>query len=45
VLAPASIERSVLAWFAAKAEQRGIELSTLLSEVLMRDIEISEALK
>ena len=45
VLMPASIERSVWEYFSGKAEQRGIELSDLLTEVLKRDIEISEALK
>ncbi len=45
VLMPASIEHSVWRYFAAKAEQRGIALSELLTEVLRRDIEINEALK
>ena len=45
VLMPASIERSVWEYFSDKAEQRGIELSDLLTEVLRRDIEINEALK
>ena len=45
VLMPASIEKSVWAYFSDKAEERGIELSELLTEVLKRDIEISEALK
>ena len=45
VLLPTSIEKSVWEYFAGKAEQRGIELSALLTEVLSRDIEISEALK
>jgi len=45
VLMPASIERSVWAYFSGKAEQRGVELSGLLTEVLKRDIEINEALK
>jgi hypothetical protein len=45
VLVPASIEREVWEYFSGKAEQRGIELSELLSEVLRRDIEINEALK
>ncbi len=45
VFMPASIERSVWEYFSGKAEQRGIELSELLTEVLRRDIEISEALK
>jgi hypothetical protein len=44
VFMPASIEKSVWEYFAGKAEQRGIELSALLTEVLRRDIEISEAL-
>ena len=45
VLMPASIERSVWEYFSGKAEQRGVELSELLTEVLKRDIEINEALK
>jgi hypothetical protein len=45
VLMPASIEKSVWEYFAGKAQQRGIELSELLTEVLKRDIEINEALK
>jgi hypothetical protein len=32
-------------YFNGKAEQRGIELSELLTEVLKRDIEINEALR
>ncbi|MGI8744510.1 MAG: hypothetical protein ACR2NN_18435 [Bryobacteraceae bacterium] len=42
---PASIERGVWEYFSGKAEQKGVELSELLSEVLKRDIEINEALK
>jgi hypothetical protein len=42
---PASIERSVWEHFSEKAEQRGVDLSELLTEVLQRDIEINEALK
>jgi len=45
VFLPVSIERSVWEYFAVRAEQKGIELSQLLTEVLKRDIEISEALK
>jgi hypothetical protein len=45
ILMPASIEKNVWEYFAGKAEQRGIELSALLTEVLRRDIEINEALK
>ena len=45
VFLPVSIERSVWEYFSGKAEQRGMELSELLSEVLKRDIEINEALK
>jgi hypothetical protein len=45
VFLPASIERSVWEYFSGKAEERGVDLSELLSEVLKRDIEISEALK
>ncbi len=45
VFPPASIEKPVWEYFAEKAHQRGIGLSTLLNEVLRRDIEIGEALK
>jgi hypothetical protein len=45
VLMPASIEKSVWVYFSGKAEERGIHLSELLTEVLQRDIEINEALK
>ena len=45
ILMPASIERSVWEYFSGKAEQRGVDLSDLLTEVLKRDIEINEALK
>ncbi len=45
VFLPASIERSVWEYFSAKAEQKGIDLSELLTDVLKRDIEINEALK
>ena len=45
VFVPASIEREIWDYFSGKAEQRGIELAELLSEVLRRDIEIHEALK
>jgi hypothetical protein len=45
VLMPASIEKSVWTYFSGKAEERGIQLSDLLTEVLKRDIEINEALK
>ena len=45
VFLPASIERSVWQYFAKKAEQKGVDLSDLLTDVLKRDIEINEALK
>ena len=45
ILMPASIEKSVWEYFSEKAEQRGVQLSDLLTEVLKRDIEINEALK
>jgi len=45
VFVPASIERGVWEYFAGKAEQKGVDLSELLTEVLKRDIEINEALK
>jgi hypothetical protein len=45
VLMPASIEKSVWTYFSGKAEERGVPLSDLLTEVLKRDIEINEALR
>jgi len=45
VFLPASIEKSVWEYFSGKAEQRGMNLSELLTEILKRDIEINEALK
>ena len=45
VFLPTSIERSVWEYFAGKAEQKGVNLSDLLTDVLKRDIEINEALK
>jgi hypothetical protein len=45
IFVPASIERGVWEYFSVKAEQKGVEISELLSEVLRRDIEINEALK
>ena len=45
VFVPASIEREVWEYFSERAEQRGVQLPELLSEVLRRDIEINEALK
>jgi len=45
VFLPASIERTVWEYFSRKAEQKGIGLSELLTDVLKRDIEINEALK
>jgi hypothetical protein len=45
VFLPASIERSVWEYFSRRAEQKGIGLPELLSDVLKRDIEINEALK
>jgi hypothetical protein len=45
VFLPASIERSVWEYFSRRAEQKGMGLSELLSEVLKHDMEINEALK
>lgn len=44
VFMPISIERKVWEYFSGKAEQKGVDLSELITEVLRRDIEISEAL-
>jgi uncharacterized DUF497 family protein len=45
VFLPVSIERSVWEYFSVKAEQKGTNLSDLLTDVLRRDIEIHESLK
>jgi hypothetical protein len=45
VFLPTSIERSVWQYFSKKAEQKGVDLSDLLTDILKRDIEINEALK
>ncbi len=45
VFLPTSIERSVREYFSRKAAQKGVGLSELLTDVLKRDIEISETLK
>ena len=45
VLMPVSIERGVWEYFSGKAEQRGVNLCDLVTEVLKRDIEINEAIK
>ena len=44
-LMPVSIERKVWQYLSRKAEQRGVHLSELVTEILRRDIEIHEALK
>jgi len=45
VFLPTSIDQSVWEYFSRKAEQKGVGLSDLLTDVLKRDIEINEALK
>jgi hypothetical protein len=45
VMMPVWIESGVWEYFSAKAEERGIRLADLLTEVLKRDIEIGEASK
>lgn len=45
VFLPISIERSVWDYFSSKAEQKGVDLSELVTDILRRDIEINEALK
>jgi len=42
VFLPASIERSVWEYFSAKAEQKGVDMADLLTDVLKRDIENEE---
>ena len=45
VYLPVSIESSVWKYFSEKAEQKGVGLSELVTEILKRDIEINEALR
>ena len=45
VFLPVAIERTVWEYFSGKAEQKGVDLGELLTDVLKRDIEINEALK
>ena len=45
VLLPVSIERSVWEYFSGQAEQKGMDLSELLTSILKREIESSEAPK
>lgn len=45
VLMPVQIEQGVWRYFSEKAQQRGVDLSDLLTEVLKRDIEINKALE
>jgi hypothetical protein len=42
---PVSIERGVWEYFSGKAEQKGVALSDLLSDLLKRDMEVSDALR
>ncbi len=43
VFLPTSIERSVWEHFAAEAERKGVGMADLLSDVLKRDMENTEA--
>lgn len=45
VFLPVSIERSVWEYFSGKAQQQGIGMPELLTDILKRDIEINEAPK
>jgi hypothetical protein len=45
VFLPTYIEKSVWEYFSEKAERKGVGLSQLLTDVLKRDIDISEELK
>jgi hypothetical protein len=45
IFVPISVELGVWEYFSGKAEQKGVQLPDLLSEVPRRDIEINEALK
>jgi hypothetical protein len=42
VFLPAAIERSVWEYFSLKAQQKGVDLSELLTDILKRDIEIGK---
>jgi hypothetical protein len=42
---PVSIERGVWEYFSSKAQQRGLNVLELVSEVLKREIEINDALR
>lgn len=45
VFMPTSIERSVWLYYSLIAQEKGVDLCDLLTDVLKRDIEINEALK
>jgi hypothetical protein len=45
VFLPTSIERSVWEYFSRRAQQKGIGLSELLTDILKRDIEIEQSQK
>ena len=45
VFLPVAIEKTVWEYFSGKAEQKGVALGELLTDVLKRDIEINEALR
>jgi hypothetical protein len=45
VFLPTSIERSVWEYFSRRAEEKGVGLPELLTDVLQRDIEIDESRK
>jgi hypothetical protein len=45
VFLPTSIERSVWEYFSRRAQEKGIGLSELLTDVLKRDIEIEQSQK
>ncbi len=44
IFLPVSIERSVWEYFSGKAEQKGVDLSELLTEVLRLEMQIDQAL-
>jgi hypothetical protein len=45
VYLPTAIEKTVWEYYSGKAEQKGVGLAELLSDVLKRDIEITESRK
>jgi hypothetical protein len=45
LISPVHLDPEVLSYLAARAEARGTSLSTLVNELLRKDIELIEAMK